>query len=84
MKQEEVTHRIDRLNVWKQGGQRAPHKPLLQLYALGRSLRGEDRLIPYAEVDHDLRKLLTEFGPSRLRIRRRDLSFQTYRRRLNK
>jgi putative restriction endonuclease len=26
--------RFDRLNIWKQGDQRAPHKPLLVLYAL--------------------------------------------------
>ena len=65
MNHETVKHRINRLNVWKQGGQRAPHKPLLLLYALGRSLRGEGRLMPYAEVDRDLRKLLAEFGPSR-------------------
>ena len=65
MNPEAIRQRIDRLNVWKQGGQRAPHKPLLLLYALGRCLREEDRLIPYDEVDRDLRKLLTEFGPSR-------------------
>ena len=33
MNQEEVKQCIDKLNVWKQGGQRAPHKPLLLLYA---------------------------------------------------
>ena len=32
MNREEVKQRIDKLNVWKQGGQRAPHKPLFLLY----------------------------------------------------
>ncbi len=49
----------------KCGDQRAPHKPLLLLYALGRCLRGEDRLISYETVDQDLKKLLLEFGPPR-------------------
>lgn len=53
------------ITLWKQGGQRAPHKPLLVLYAVGKMLRGEGRLISYAEVDRDLKKLLIEFGPSR-------------------
>lgn len=44
---------------------RAPHKPLLLLYALGRLSRGESRLMAYTEVKEDLRKLLKEFGPYR-------------------
>src|SRR5436309_3995253 len=31
-----ILDRFDDLSVWKQGDQRAPHKPLLVLYALGR------------------------------------------------
>ena len=31
-----VLKRFEVLNIWKQGDQRAPHKPLLVLYALGR------------------------------------------------
>ncbi len=65
MKKDEIKTRIDALNVWKRRGQRAPHKPLLFLYALGCCLRGEGRLIPYSEIDQDLKKLLVEFGPSR-------------------
>lgn len=56
---------FDQITVWKKGGQRAPHKPLLALYALGRCIRGQARLIPFAQVDPDLRQLLREFGPSR-------------------
>jgi putative restriction endonuclease len=42
------------IHVWTRGDERAPHKPLLLLYALGRCSRGEPRLIPYADVDRDL------------------------------
>ncbi len=35
------------------------------LYALGRCLRGEDRLMLYAKVDSELGKLLNGFSPSR-------------------
>ena len=53
------------LNVWKRGDVRAPHKPLLVLYALGRLQAGSDRLIPYDEIDQPLTRLLDEFGPPR-------------------
>ncbi len=39
--------------VWKSGGQCAPHKPLLCLYALGSCFRSEKRLIPYSEIDKE-------------------------------
>ncbi|MFV1965743.1 MAG: phosphorothioated DNA-binding restriction endonuclease [Pirellulaceae bacterium] len=51
--------------VWKRGSQRAPHKPLLLLYALAKCSRSEPRLISYADVDRDLRDLLLQFGPER-------------------
>jgi putative restriction endonuclease len=60
-----VLGRFDRLNVWSRSGQRAPHKPLLVLYALGRWVRGETGDIPFREVDRDLTALLKEFGPPR-------------------
>ena len=50
---------FSRLNVWRCGGERAPHKPLLALYALGRCARGEPRLIPYRDIDERVRELLT-------------------------
>jgi putative restriction endonuclease len=57
--------RFDKLNVWSRGDQRAPHKPLLVLYALGRWLRGDHADIPFAEVNGPLAELLAEFGPPR-------------------
>ena len=49
----------------ERGGQRAVHKPLLVLYVIGKLLNGEDRYIPFATIEDDLRNLLREFGPWR-------------------
>lgn len=66
MNREEFLHRLDAINVWKRRGQRAPHKPLLLLLALGRLQRGEKRLAGYGpEVSEPLSDLLRQFGPSR-------------------
>ena len=65
MNSEELKERFNNLTLWKRGGERAPHKPLLALYAIGRALRGEPRMVEYAKVDADLGKLLVEFGPRR-------------------
>ena len=65
MNAEELKGRFKHLTVWKRGGERAPHKPLLALYAIGRAQRGEPRVVEYAKVDEDLGKLLVEFGPRR-------------------
>jgi putative restriction endonuclease len=56
---------FDRLAVWSRGDQRAPHKPLLVLYALGLWIRGDQADIPFSDVDRDLTELLREFGPPR-------------------
>jgi putative restriction endonuclease len=62
---ESLLRQFDALNVWSRGDQRAPHKPLLVLYALGRWSRGDTDDIPFRDVDRDLTALLKEFGPSR-------------------
>jgi putative restriction endonuclease len=65
MTRDSVLRLFDQLNVRSRGGQRAPHKPLLVLYALGRWSRGATGDIPFKEVDVDLTGLLKEFGPPR-------------------
>ena len=62
---EQFLQALTSLNIWKRGDERAPHKPLLVLYALARISRGEPRMVPYAEAMEPLRRLLTEFGPAR-------------------
>jgi putative restriction endonuclease len=61
---DDLRARIAGLSVWKSGGQRAPHKPLLLLYALARFTEGQ-RVFPFSEVEPALRDLLESFGPPR-------------------
>jgi putative restriction endonuclease len=56
MSGESVLAQFDRLA----GDQRAPHKPLLVLYALGRWARGDQGDVPFAEVNRDLTELLLQ------------------------
>lgn len=62
---EELKTKIDNLSIWKKGDQRAPHKPLLILYALSQIGKKNERLHPYEEVRERLKYLLIEFGPVR-------------------
>ena len=64
MERAELIERVEKLNVWKRRGERAPHKPLLLLYALAHAAHG-DRDIQYAQVDQVVGQLLREFGPQR-------------------
>jgi putative restriction endonuclease len=56
------------LNVWRRGDERAPHKPLLVLYALGQMQAEAERLIPFDRIEAPLVRLLEEFGPPRRSI----------------
>ena len=51
MDRELIIQKFAALGTWKRAGTRAPHKPLLVLYAIGKLLRGENRLISYCEID---------------------------------
>jgi putative restriction endonuclease len=59
-----VLQRFERINTWKRGDQRAPHKPLLILYALGRWQRGLKE-VTFREAEPELKKLLQKFGRPR-------------------
>jgi len=54
MNKRELKSQIEGINIWKKGAQRAPHKPLLLLYALARSRQNRDRFLPSTEVDAKL------------------------------
>ena len=54
--------RVRELKVWSAGGERAPHKPLLLLLALGRLQRGDGRLARFEEIEGSLTDLLRRFG----------------------
>ena len=62
---DELHDRLTKLRVWRKDGRRAPHKPLLLLFAMGRALRGADRLVSFSEVERELVGLLRHFGTPR-------------------
>lgn len=64
MIREELLARFERLITWSSGGQRAPHKPLLVLLALGEWTRGNESLL-FSEIRQPLTDLLISFGPDR-------------------
>ena len=61
--EKELRKRFLSLRQWQVGGRRAPHKPLLALWAIGRCLDGCERLAEFDTVRSDLTNLLKAFGP---------------------
>lgn len=64
MERELIIEKFDNIRIWRRGDERAPHKPLLILYAIGKLRRDGTRLVPYSEIDESLGRLLQEFGPN--------------------
>ena len=56
--------RAERLRLWSRDGERAPHKPLLLLYALGRLQRSGKASISFADAAEPLKDLLREYSPT--------------------
>ncbi len=56
--------KFEQLTTWSKGSQRAPHKPLLVLLALGEWSRGHPS-VKFSEADKPLKELLRRFGPAR-------------------
>ncbi len=71
LRNREILSRFYDLNIWQRGDERAPHKPLLVLYAIGRLMRG-DKELAYIDIKEDLINLLKEFGPPRRYYRPQD------------
>jgi putative restriction endonuclease len=65
LQREQIIKAFDGIIVFTRGDQRAPHKPLLLLLALGRVQQGELRLLPYRKTDLKLQSLLRDFGTER-------------------
>lgn len=57
--------RVCQVRQWRKDGKRAPHKPLLLLYALGHFQREGDTAIRFRDAEEQLELLLREFGPPR-------------------
>ncbi len=68
MQRREVISLFSALRLWGENGKRAPHKPLLVLLAIGRCLRGEDRLISYSDFSEQWSDLFKKYGPPEPRL----------------
>ena len=64
MDRELIIQKFNNIRIWRRGDERAPHKPLLILYAIGKLHHEGRRLVQYSEIDEGLGRLLQEFGPS--------------------
>ncbi|UOQ92144.1 HNH endonuclease [Halobacillus shinanisalinarum] len=60
-----LREKVEHLTIWKKHDQRAPHKPLLILYALGRLVTHQQRWIPFKQAYTKMEHLLKEYGPPR-------------------
>jgi len=60
---EDWLRRVAGIKQWSQGGVRAPHKPLLLLYAIGRLYRFGTSEVTFREAEEPLRRLILTYGP---------------------
>ena len=66
---EEILARFQNLRVWRRHGIRAPYKPMLSIWAIGRCLKDKPRLVPFDTVHAELSRLIRLFGPHRGKVR---------------
>lgn len=59
---------FEQIKTWRRGGERAPHKPLLLLLAIGRLLNSNPRLEEFSSYEEIMRDLLSKYGPPRKAI----------------
>lgn len=62
MNADEIRRHFQGLQIWSRQGKRAPNKPLLALWAIGRCMSGRERLATYEQVDDELSGLMRKFG----------------------
>ena len=65
---ENILARFQQLRIWQRAGTRAPYKPMLAIWAIGRCLNGKPRLVDFATVHVELTWLVRRFGPHRRRV----------------
>jgi putative restriction endonuclease len=63
MDSEKIIEILKHLSVFQRDGKRAPHKPLLLLFALGRMLNRNQRLISFSEIESEFKNILATFSP---------------------
>lgn len=64
---DQMLERFRRLRVWSRYGWRAPYKPLMILWAIGRCLRCEERMATFEQARAEVGALAARFGPYRRR-----------------
>ncbi|MER5481473.1 phosphorothioated DNA-binding restriction endonuclease [Streptomyces sp. NPDC002734] len=64
MTREELTHRLSLLRRARIGGSRAPHKPLLVLWLLGRFAETGSTEVSYEMAEEPVSRLINDFGPA--------------------
>lgn len=61
---DEWLERVASIRRWSRDGERAPHKPLLLLYALGQLQRTGASTMTYVDAEPHLAQLLRDYGPT--------------------
>jgi putative restriction endonuclease len=69
MTNSDLLSHFQNINTWENNGERAPHKPLLMLLALGELQRGLIDFIPYTSIEQKLKDLLLDFGKPRTKAK---------------
>ncbi|MFJ8532357.1 HNH endonuclease [Streptomyces sp. NPDC093591] len=59
---DDLVHRVTHLKVNRSSGLPALYQPITLLWAMGRALRGEPRLLPWLETEEALKTLLDRHG----------------------
>jgi putative restriction endonuclease len=62
MTPDEIIELFSNLNIWRLGDKRAPNKPLLILFALGKLQSENTKRLSFAKCEDSYRNLLQEFG----------------------
>lgn len=63
MLKEDWIARVGAINQWSRNGVRAPHKPLLLLYAIGKLASTGSSEVAFADAEESLKDLLVRYGP---------------------
>ncbi|GHC74325.1 HNH endonuclease signature motif containing protein [Streptomyces violaceochromogenes] len=66
---DDLVHRVTHLKVNRSSGDPALYQPIALLWAMGRALRGEPRLLPWLETEEALKALLERHGMRGERLR---------------
>jgi putative restriction endonuclease len=62
---QELLRLVDKINVWKRNGERAPHKPLLFLRALALHCDNPEAAVAFRQIEDELSSLIRNYGPPR-------------------